>query len=234
MTKEEREKRAYERFTRLKNFDRELTDDFISSDNMDGCHAERVYLGGVDEAGRGPLAGPVVAACVVLRDDFDIAGVDDSKKISEKKREELFDKIISGCIAYGIGILDNEIIDRINILEAAKGAMAEAVKKADDMLRTSQDKGMDLLALDAVRLNKCAIRQFPFIKGDSKSLSIAAASIVAKVTRDRIMRDYHEKYPQYGFDRNKGYGTAAHYSAIKEFGITPIHRRTFLKNIDLK
>lgn len=191
------------------------------------------FVGGVDEVGRGPLAGPVVTACVVLPEDFDVLGIDDSKKVSEKKREELFSQIIEKSLAYGIGIMDNTVIDQINILEATKAAMKQAVEKAESMLKEKTGEGIGFLLLDAVELKDVSIAQHSVIKGDAKSLSIAAASIVAKVTRDRMMVEYHKEYPYYAFDSNKGYGTKAHYEGISEYGITPIHRKSFLKNLDL-
>lgn len=189
------------------------------------------YIAGIDEVGRGPLAGPVVSACVVLPEDFDVLGVDDSKKLSEKKREELFDKILSKTIACGIGMCDNNIIDDINILNATKRAMAEAVKNADNLLRGKTGSGIDHLLIDALKLEEIDIPQTGIIKGDAKSVSIAAASIIAKVTRDRMMVEFAEEYPYYAFESNKGYGTKAHYQGIAEYGITPIHRKAFLKNL---
>ena len=186
---------------------------------------------GTDEAGRGPLAGPVVAACVVLPEDFDVIGVDDSKKLSEKKREELFDKIQAKALAIGVGISDNITIDQINILQATKKAMKEAFLEAETRLKEKTGQRIDVLLADAVTLEELDVHQEAIIKGDAKSLSIAAASIIAKVTRDRIMLEYHRQYPWYGFDRNKGYGTKAHYQGIGAYGITPIHRKTFLKNL---
>ncbi len=188
------------------------------------------YIAGVDEVGRGPLAGPVYAACVVLPKNFDILGIDDSKKLSAKKRDELFDLIIENSLAYGIGIVDNNQIDRINILNATKEAMLKAVKSCNIMLadRMGDDAKIDILIIDAVSLDT-DIRQESIIKGDEKSLSIAAASIIAKVSRDRFMLEMEEVYPGYGFASNKGYGTAAHYEGLKELGFTPIHRMSFLK-----
>lgn len=229
MTKEERQQKLKEKFFEMRAFDL-------------GYELSLDEVGGIDEAGRGPLAGPVVAACAVLGDDFAVIGIDDSKKLSAKKREELFDEITSKALAYGVGIVDNEIIDEINILQATKRAMAMAAEKADEMLRSrriaapdgSQEKsgaGVRLLLLDAVRIEGVEIPQRDIIKGDAKSLSIAAASIIAKVTRDRMMDEYHQQYPYYGFDSNKGYGTKAHYEGIYTHGVTPIHRKTFLKNL---
>lgn len=219
MTKEERQRKLIEKFDSMTEFDRAYK---TSLNN----------LGGIDEAGRGPLAGPVVAACVVLGENFDVIGIDDSKKLSPQKREELFEKITSKALAYGIGIEDNNVIDKINILQATKKAMKTAATEAVKILKEKAYKdGIMLLLLDAVSLKDIDIPQESVIKGDAKSLSIAAASIIAKVTRDRIMMKYHEKYPYYGFDSNKGYGTKAHYEGIENHGITPIHRKTFLKNL---
>lgn len=219
MNKEERQLKLREKFDSMTAFDRSYK---VSLNN----------IGGIDEAGRGPLAGPVVAACVVLGEKFDIVGIDDSKKLSPKKREELFEKITSKALAYGIGIEDNNVIDEINILQATMRAMKTAAFETNRVLKEKTGKdGIKLLLLDAVSLRDIDIRQEPVIKGDAKSLSIAAASIIAKVTRDRIMTEYHEKYPYYGFDSNKGYGTKAHYEGINNHGITPIHRKTFLKNL---
>ncbi len=192
-----------------------------------GCMA----VCGIDEAGCGPLAGPVYAAAVILDPRDPIEGVDDSKKLSEKKREELFDRIMEKALACGIGMCDNEVIDEINILEATKKAMAEAVWAADRQLKEKRMPGVEHLLIDAVTLKAVNIPQTSIIKGDANSLSIAAASIIAKVTRDRLMTEYHRQYPFYGFDSNKGYGTKAHYEGIDKYGITPIHRKSFLKNI---
>lgn len=189
------------------------------------------YIAGVDEVGRGPLAGPVVTAAVVLPEEFDVLGVDDSKKLSEKKRNELFDQIIEQAICYGIGQKDHQVIDDVNILEATKLAMAEAIEAAEKMLQDKLGKEIDFVLFDAMKIEAVEKPQQSLIKGDSKSISIAAASIVAKVTRDRQMIDYHQQYPHYGFDSNKGYGTKTHYEGIEEHGITPIHRKSFLKNI---
>ncbi len=219
MTKQERQELLMEKLQSMQFYERQLRASGIQ------------YIAGVDEVGRGPLAGPVVSACVLLPENFDVLGVDDSKKLSEKKREELFDKILSEALAYGIGMCDNQVIDEINILEATKMAMTEAVKQADAMLRQKCAGAVEHLLIDALTLDKLQLAQTGLIKGDAKSLSIAAASIVAKVTRDRMMREYAKEYPYYAFESNKGYGTRAHYQGIAEHGITPIHRRSFLKNI---
>lgn len=177
---------------------------------------------GIDEAGRGPLAGPVVAGAVILPKDVQILYLNDSKKLSEAKREELYDEIQKKAVAVGVGIVSPERIDEINILQATYEAMKLAIK----------DLGIapDILLNDAVTIPGVSIKQVPIIKGDAKSVSIAAASIIAKVTRDRIMQVYDEKYPEYGFGKHKGYGAAAHIEALKEHGPCPIHRRTFIKN----
>lgn len=188
------------------------------------------YIGGVDEVGRGPLAGPVVAACVVLPEGFDVLGVDDSKKLSEKKRETLYAEITAKALAWGVGAVDNRMIDEINILQATKQAMRIAVANAETMLRERvAASAIEYLLFDAMYIEEIQTPQRAIIKGDAKCLAIAAASIVAKVTRDRLMIAYDAVYPGYGFAKNKGYGTKAHYAGIAAQGITPIHRRTFLK-----
>ncbi len=178
-------------------------------------------IAGIDEVGRGPLAGPVVAAAVILPRDFDVIGVDDSKKLSAKKREELYGLITRYAVSYAIGVVDNRIIDQINILEATKLAMKQAVEK----LTTTPE----YILIDALTLKDISIPQRGIIKGDCLSVSIAAASIVAKVTRDRMMEEYHRQYPHYGFDQNKGYGTKAHYEGIDCHGMCLLHRKSFLK-----
>lgn len=180
-------------------------------------------VAGVDEAGRGPLAGPVVAAAVILPEDAFISGLNDSKKLTAIKREQLYDVIIEKAVAYGIGMVDEKCIDEINILNATKKAMCMAVKQLCVM--------PELLLIDALRLDEIDIEQVPVIKGDSLSVSIAAASIIAKVTRDRLISEYDEKYPQYGFSKHKGYGTREHIEAIKKYGICPIHRISFTRNL---
>lgn len=180
------------------------------------------YICGIDEAGRGPLAGPVVAGAVVLKKGAKILYVNDSKKLSEKKRNELFDIIKEEAVSYGIGIVSEQRIDEINILQATFEAMRTAVKELKVI--------PDILLNDAVTIPGIDINQVPIIKGDAKSLSIASASILAKVTRDRMMEEYDLKYPDYGFAKHKGYGTKSHIDAIKTFGPCPIHRKTFIKN----
>lgn len=188
---------------------------------------ERAYdggglVGGVDEAGRGPLAGPVVAACVILNPDDPILYVNDSKKLNEKMRDKLYDEILERSISHGIGVVHHDRIDDINILQATYEAMRLAIEQMEV-------KPAHLLN-DAVIIPGVAMTQEKIIKGDAKSLSIAAASILAKVTRDRIMVAYDELYPEYGFAGNKGYGAATHIEAIKNIGPSPIHRQTFIKN----
>lgn len=178
------------------------------------------YICGIDEAGRGPLAGPVVIGAVILPMDSLIEGVNDSKKVSEKKREKVFEEIISQAISYNVGIVDQNTIDEINILNATK----LGVKKAIEGLEVKPD----LILVDALtNIETFGIPYKSIIKGDAKEYSIAAASIIAKVTRDRIMREWDSVYPQYGFAKHKGYGTAQHIAAIKEYGLCPIHRRSF-------
>ena len=176
---------------------------------------------GIDEAGRGPLAGPVVAGAVILPADCEILYLNDSKKLSEKKRELLYDEIYEKAVAIGIGMSSEEVIDEINILQATYKAMQQAISKLSIK--------PDLLLNDAVTIPDVEIEQVPIIKGDAKSASIAAASIVAKVTRDRMMKEYDTIYPGYDFAKNKGYGTKAHIEGIKKQGICDIHRRTFVK-----
>ena len=218
MTKQEREQFLREKLQTMQVYERDLR------------AAGKRCIAGVDEVGRGPLAGPVVAACVVLPEDFDVLGVDDSKKLSEKKREQLYDAILSEALAYGIGMQDNASIDEINILEATKEAMRCAIIEAEQRLREKTGCGIDHILIDALTLREIAIPQTGIIKGDSASLSIAAASILAKVTRDRMMIEYDSIYPGYAFAKNKGYGTKAHYEGLQAQGMTPIHRRSFLKN----
>lgn len=234
MKKAEREEMLRERLVEMKKYENELWARGVK------------YIAGVDEVGRGPLAGPVVAAAVVLPQDFAVIGVDDSKKLSEKKREELFTLIQENALAIGIGMRDNIRIDEINILEATKEAMADAIAEAQRALavRAAESEGnapaaeaqhteakIGHVLFDAMKIDSVHIEQTSLIKGDSKSVSIAAASIIAKVTRDRMMVGYAKQYPDYAFESNKGYGTKAHYEGISRAGICPLHRKTFLKNI---
>lgn len=181
------------------------------------------YVCGIDEVGRGPFAGPVVAGAVILPKDCDILYINDSKKLSEKKREELYGEIMEKAIAVQVGYASPARIDEINILQATYEAMREAVSK---LTITPQ-----VLLNDAVTIPGITIPQVPIIKGDAKSVSIAAASIVAKVTRDRLMREYDKIMPQYGFASNKGYGSKEHIEALRKYGATPIHRKSFIKNV---
>ena len=200
-----------ERLNKLKEFEKKLHDEGIK------------YIAGIDEAGRGPLAGPVVIGCVIMPQDSFIEYVNDSKKVSETKREMLYEKITDEAIAWSTGIVWQNEIDEINILNATKKALTMAI----DNLKVKPDK----IVVDA--LDKIETRGIPYIsviKGDAKIYSISVASIIAKVTRDRIMREYDEIYPEYGFSGHKGYGTAKHIQAIKEYGICPLHRRSFVKN----
>ncbi len=183
-------------------------------------YASYAYICGIDEAGRGPLAGPVVAGAVILPKNCDILYINDSKKLSEKKREELYDIIMEKAEAVGIGYSTPERIDEINILQATYEAMREAISKLSI--------APDLLLNDAVTIPQVDIRQVPIIKGDAKSISIGAASIVAKVTRDRLMCEYDSIFPEYGFCSNKGYGAQTHIDALKKYGPCPIHRRSFI------
>ncbi len=200
-----------ERLNKLKEFENKLYKEGIK------------YIAGIDEAGRGPLAGPVVIGCVIMPQDSFIEYVNDSKKVSETKREMLYEKITNEAIAWSTGIVWQDEIDEINILNATKKALTMAI----DNLKVKPDK----IVVDA--LDKIETRGIPYIsviKGDAKIYSISAASIIAKVTRDRIMREYDEIYPEYGFSGHKGYGTAKHIQAIKEHGICSLHRKSFVKN----
>ena len=200
-----------ERLTNLKQIEKELYNKGFDK------------ICGIDEAGRGPLAGPVVVAGVIMPQDSMIEGVNDSKKVSEKKREKLYDLIIEEAISYSVAIIGQDVIDDINILNATKKGVEEVVK--------GLDVKPDLIIVDALtHINTQGIPYDSIIKGDAKCYNIAAASILAKVTRDRIMRQWDEIYPEYGFLSNKGYGTAKHIAAIKEYGLCPIHRVTFTKH----
>lgn len=181
------------------------------------------YVCGIDEAGRGPLAGPVVVAAVIMPKESFIEGVNDSKKVSEKRREKIYEQITSEAIAWSVGIIDQKEIDEINILNATKKGLTKCIQELSVK--------PNIILVDALEhINTLGIPYTPIIKGDAKIYSIAAASIIAKVTRDRIMREWDEVYPQYEFAQNKGYGTAKHIAAIKEYGICNLHRRTFVKN----
>ena len=185
-------------------------------------YANCSYICGIDEAGRGPLAGPVVAGAVILPKDCDILYINDSKKLSPAKREMLYDEIMEKAVAVGVGIISPKRIDEINILQATYEAMREAIRKLGVT--------PDILLNDAVTIPGVDIKQVPIIKGDAKSISIGAASIIAKVTRDRLMEEYDKIMPEYGFASNKGYGAAKHIEALKKYGASPIHRETFIKN----
>ena len=220
MNKEERLHKLIARAKELRAFENEYKE------------AGHRYIAGVDEVGRGPLAGPVVTACVVLPEDYEGLGIDDSKKLSEKKREELYSEIIENAICYGFGLCDNIVIDEVNILEATKLAMKQAIISANEMLKNRfPGEKIDLVLVDAVSIPGIETKQISMIRGDATSLSIAAASILAKVKRDRMMREYDDIYPGYDFASNKGYGTKKHYEGLREKGLTPIHRKTFLKNL---
>ncbi|SFG11117.1 RNase HII [Lachnospiraceae bacterium C7] len=197
-----------ERMYNLQSFERE--------------YADYNFICGIDEVGRGPLAGPVVAGAVILPKDCDILYINDSKKLSAKKRDELYDEITQKAVSYAVGIVSPQRIDEINILQATYEAMREAIAKLDPQ--------PDILLNDAVTIPKVDIKQVPIIKGDAKSMSIGAASIIAKVTRDRLMVEYGKIMPEYDFESNKGYGSAEHIAALKKYGPTPIHRKTFIKN----
>jgi len=177
------------------------------------------YIAGIDEVGRGPLAGPVVAAAVILSDDFSLLGLTDSKKLSAKQRTAFAEEIKDQAIAIGIGLVDNTVIDQINIYQASINAMEQAVKEL------AQEP--DQLLIDAVNLPRLPYESEVIVKGDQKSISIAAASVIAKVYRDQIMADYHELYPHYQFNKNQGYGTKAHLAGLEKHGVTPIHRKSF-------
>lgn len=220
MTKAERLELAIKRTKELRRPEIELMDKGYS------------LIAGVDEVGRGPLAGPVVAAACIFDRDVDIVGIDDSKKLSEKKREQFFDEIKDKALAYGIGEASCEVIDEINILEATKLAMKRAIDEADKMLESKGIDRIQIVIFDAVKINDLKKEQMSVIKGDQTYFSVAAASILAKVTRDNLMKEYDKVYPEYGFASNKGYGTKAHYEGIKKAGITEIHRKSFLKNLD--
>ena len=178
------------------------------------------FIAGVDEVGRGPLAGPVVAAAVILPSDYEITGLNDSKKLSEKRREAMDEIIRREAVSFGIGLISQDRIDEINILQATYEAMRLALEQLSP--------APDMILADAVTIPGIETRQLPIIKGDAKSASIAAASIIAKVYRDHLMIEYDSLYPEYSFARNKGYGTKEHINALKEFGPSPLHRKSFI------
>lgn len=229
MTKEERLQKQREKLADMRVREEEL--------RAEGYK----YIAGVDEVGRGPLAGPVIAAAVVLPEDFDVLGIDDSKKLSEKKRNELFEIITQKAVAIGVGGVDEKTIDEINILQATKLAMKRAVEACEIKLREKLEMDetggdpeghvIDYILFDAMKIEDIDIQQESIIKGDAKVLAIAAASIIAKVTRDLMMVAYDNEYPGYAFAKNKGYGTKEHYEGLHAQGMCPIHRRSFLKNL---
>ncbi len=200
-----------EKFSELCKYEREL--------------ASKGYklIAGVDEAGRGPLAGPVVAGCVIFPSEGPFPRANDSKKLSVKARDALYEEITSMAIAWGVGIVDNNVIDEINILEATHLAMKKAIETCGIK--------PDIAMVDHLKIKNYEGEQFPLTHGDALSVSIGCGSIIAKVTRDRMMVEYAKKYPGYGFEKHKGYGTKAHYEAISQSGVTPIHRKSFLKKI---
>lgn len=204
-----------ERFYELQAYERQLQESGIR------------IIAGVDEAGRGPLAGPVAAGCVIFKSDGPFPEADDSKKLSEKKREALYDEITDKALAWGVGLSDSQLIDEVNILEATYIAMKRAVEDACKKIQVSPE----MVLIDHVRLPEFPYPQMPITHGDALSVTIASASILAKVTRDRLMNEYAIQYPEYGFDKHKGYGTKQHYDAIRTYGLTPIHRKSFLKKI---
>ena len=209
--KEQKFMTAEEKYNQMTHFETPLWDKGLA-------------VAGIDEVGRGPLSGPVVAACAVFPAHTRILGVDDSKKLSEAKREALYDILMTHATAVGFGMVPHDVIDRINILEATKAAMKQAFMGAVQKVSISH------VLIDALKL-QLSCPTTAIIKGDAKSFTIAAASILAKVHRDRMMREYDVLYPQYGFCRNKGYGTKEHVEAILKFGPCPIHRQTFIRNI---
>ena len=197
--------------------------EFVDDLELIGDGKDYQYICGVDEAGRGPLCGPVAAAAVIMPKGSCIEGVNDSKKLTEKKREALYEEIIKEAIAYHVCLIDNCEIDEINILNATLKAMENAIN--------GLSQKADFALIDGNRNKGITTPNKTVVKGDAKSYSIACASILAKVTRDRLMVEYDKIYPEYGFTKHKGYGTKAHYEAIQQYGITPIHRQTFLKKI---
>lgn len=206
-----------ERFFELCKYERQLAAEGYS------------LIAGIDEAGRGPLAGPVAAACVIFKSEGPfVKGADDSKKLSEKRREALFEEIKEKSFAYGISLVDNHRIDEINILQATYQAMRNALEEA---IKMADNKMPGMLLVDHVHIPQVEIPQISITHGDAQSVSIASASILAKVSRDRLMKQFDEEFPQYGFAKHKGYGTKAHYEAIAQYGPSEIHRMTFLKKL---
>lgn len=182
----------------------------------------KMYIAGIDEVGRGPLAGPVMTCAVILPKDCNVLGINDSKKLSANQRENICIQLKKIAIDMSISLVEADEIDRINILQSVYKSMKQSLNN----LSTKPD----IVLVDAISIPDIDIEQLSIVKGDAKSISIAASSIIAKVTRDKLMNDYSKKYPQYGFDRNKGYGTKEHIDAIKKYGLCPIHRRTFVQN----
>lgn len=215
MTKEEKEAKRLEKLQRER-------DRLYAMAEYERKHADCEYICGIDEVGRGPFAGPVMAGAVILPKDCEILYLNDSKKLSAKRREELYEEIREKAVSWAVARVEPERIDEINILQATYEAMREAVSRLDP--------SPDLLLNDAVTIPGLDMKQVPIIKGDAQSASIAAASIVAKVTRDHMMEEYDSIYPEYGFAKNKGYGSEEHRKALKEYGPTPIHRKSFIGN----
>lgn len=207
---------------KIADYEKEVkrTDEMKTYENK---YPDKKYICGVDEVGRGPLSGPVVSAAVIFPKDIDILYINDSKKLTEAKREELYDIIMEKAISVSVGMSSVEVIDDINILNATYESMISAISKLE--------VEPDMILVDAVTIPRIQIPQESIIKGDAKSISIAAASIIAKVYRDRLMKDYDELFPEYKFAKNKGYGTKEHIEALKEYGACPIHRRSFIKSI---
>ena len=215
MTKEEKEAKKLEKLQRER-------DRLYAMAEYERKHADCEYICGIDEVGRGPFAGPVMAGAVILPKDCEILYLNDSKKLSAKRREELYEEIREKAVSWAVARVEPERIDEINILQATYEAMREAVSKLS--VRP------DILLVDAVHIPEVDIPQDSIVKGDAKSVSIAAASVLAKVTRDNIMTEYAKEYPGYGFEKNMGYGTAEHRNALAAMGPTPIHRRSFIHN----
>lgn len=215
MNRQERLEAELVRTGQMRAFERQLAGELLDRDE-----GAQILIGGIDEAGRGPLAGPVAAAVVILPDGVPFPFVNDSKKLSPKKRDELYDYIREHAAAYSVKLVEPQRIDEINILQATYEAMRNAV--------AALAVTPEVLINDAVRIPGIDLPQIPVVKGDAKCLSIAAASILAKVTRDRLMEEYDRMYPEYGFASHKGYGTAQHIEAIRKYGPCPIHRRTFI------